>query len=153
MAVAEWSKFVAAHRAHVPRRRSRASRDRVLVFALDPAVRLWIDHELFAEHVTTQIVDALADVVTTLTLVSPPWPHILIIDVASISPADVELLGTIRDAGWPGMVIAIGAPSTDMQRALGIDLVVDRSLACEALRTAIKQVGEPMAVPLRRVAR
>jgi hypothetical protein len=129
----EWSLFVAAHRV----RRTQIGRDRVLVFASDPMVLRWIDHELFAERVTTQVVEALADVVTTLTLVPPPWPHILIADVTAISPAEVALLGTIRDAGWPGMVIAIGAPSFDMQRALGIDLVVDRSLEAETLRKAV----------------
>jgi histone H3/H4 len=142
--------FVAAHRR--PRRRARRSQDRVLVFAPDPTVMRWIEHELFAERVTMEVVDALADVVTTLTLVPPPWPQLLIIEVSAIPSAEVEFLRAIREAGWPGMVIAIGDASTAIQHSLGIDVVLDRSLEREALRKAIKDVGSDRAT-LRWLAR
>jgi DNA-binding NarL/FixJ family response regulator len=125
----------------------------VLVFAPDAIVLRWIEHELFAERVTMQVVASLADLVTTLTLVPPPWPQFLIIDVTALSAAEVELLRGIREAGWPGTVIAIGDASEDMRRSLGIDRVLDRSLESEALRTAIKQAGVERANPLRRLAR
>jgi hypothetical protein len=103
---------------------------------------------------TTQVVESLAEIVTTLTLVPPPWPQFLIIDVAAISPTDIVFLGTIRDAGWPGIVIAIGAASEDMQQSLGIDLVLDRTLECEVLRNAIKRIGTERATfALRKIAR
>ena len=149
-----WPMFLAAHRARSTRRRARVGRDRVLVFAPDEAMLRWIEHELFGERVTAQVVDSLVDVVTTLTLVPPPWPQLLILDVAAISPADLELLGSIRAAGWPGMVIAVGDPSDELRRALAIDVVLPRTYQAETLRTAIKHVGiDRPTVPLRRIAR
>lgn len=149
-----WSMFLAAHRARSPRRRGRVNRDRVLVYAPDPELRLWIEHELFGERVTSQIVDSLGDVATTLTLVPPPWPQLLIVDVTAISSGDVETLRAVRESGWSGVVIAIGEPSETLHRALGIDLALPATRTPEALRTAMKHVGvERPTVPLRRLAR
>ena len=151
---ATWSMFVAAHRAHAPRRRRRAARDRVLVFAADPEVRLWIEHELFGERLTMLVVESLAEVVGSLTLVPPPWPQILVVDTAAIAPADVEVLGAIRHAGWCGHVIAIGEVSDAIHRSLDIDRIVPRTLRCEVLRSALQQLGgERPTIPMRRVVR
>jgi hypothetical protein len=141
-----WSIFIEAHRAQVSRRRNLEERDRVLVFARDPVVLRWIEHELFGEPVSSSIVDSLTDVVATLTLSPPPWPRYLIIDAAELSEPDIRLLGAIREAGWPGAVIAIGDASTDAHRSLGIDAVVPRTLGCEVLRNELKRAR---AVALR----
>jgi len=54
--------FLAAHCGQVVRRRSRPTgTDRVLIYARDPRVLRWIDHELFGERVTTQVVESLAE--------------------------------------------------------------------------------------------
>jgi hypothetical protein len=135
---ASWSMFVAAHRAR-PRRRH-DHKDRILVFASDPAVRFWVEHETFGERASVEFVDALADIVTRLTLVPPPWPQFLIIDVDAISVADFELLAAIREAGWAGAVIAVGDACDALQRSLGTDLVLPRTFECERLRNAIKRV-------------
>jgi len=149
-----WTMFVAAHRARSPRRRSRGTGDHAVILAPDPSVRRWIEHELFGERVTTQFVDTLVDVVTTLTLVPPPWPQLLIIDTAALSPTDAKLLGTIRAAGWSGMAIAIGKVPKVMRRSLGIDRVLSRALGSEELRTAIQRAGvERPTIPMRRIAR
>ena len=146
--------FLAAHRARSPRRRGREDRDRVLIYAPDPELRVWIEHELFGEPMTAQFVQSLADVVTTLTLVPPPWPQLLIVDVSASSPADIETLRSVRDAGWCGSVVAIGEPSEELHRALDIDRVLPATRTPEALRNAIKRVGvERPTVPLRRLAR
>ena len=131
-----WSMLLAAHRTQVPRH---ASCDRVLILARDPDVLRWIDHELFAERVTTQIADGLVEAISALALVPPPWPQIFIVEVAAFS-ADVTLLRTIRDAGWPGTVIAIGEPTKHVRTALGIDVVLDRALGSEVLRNAIRDL-------------
>ena len=149
-----WSMFVAAHRARAPRRPARATDDHALIISRDPNVRRWIEHELFGERVTPQFVDTLVDVVTMLTLVPPPWPQLLIIEVAALSTLDVDLLGSIRAAGWSGMVIAIGTPTRAMRRALSIDRVVPSSLTNEQLRYAIKYVGtERPTLPMVRTGR
>ena len=145
--------FVAAHRARAPRRRARGTGDRALVLSPDPAVRRWIEHELFGERVTAQFVETLVDIVSTLTLIPPPWPQLLIVDVTALSSADADLLGVVRAAGWAGMVIAIGEPPNDIRRSLGIDRVLSRALGSEELRTAIRHLGtERPTIPMRRIA-
>jgi hypothetical protein len=131
--------FVAAHRAR-PRRRLHDHKDRILVLASDPAVRLWVEHDTFGEPVSVELVDSLADIVTTLTLVPPPWPQFLIIDVDAVSRWDFGLVAAIREAGWAGAVIAVGNPCEELQLALAIDLVLPRTFECERLRNAIKRV-------------
>src|SRR5262245_23896451 len=134
--------FCAAHHGQVMRRRARpAGDDRVLIFARDPKVHRWIEHELFAERVTPQPVDSLAEVVVLLTQVPPPWPQFLVLDVEAISPFEVAQLAAIRHANWPGTVLAIGAVSRDMQRRIGIDAIVERSLENEVLRNALKRAS------------
>jgi hypothetical protein len=135
---ASWSMFVAAHRARP--RRLHDNQQRILVLASDPAFRLWIEHETFGERVSVEFVDVLADIVTTLTLVPPPWPQFLIVDVEAVSLGELELLAATREAGWAGAIIVVGQPSGALQRALGTDLVLPRTFECERLRNAIKCV-------------
>ncbi|HEX5062437.1 MAG TPA: hypothetical protein VFV99_23860 [Kofleriaceae bacterium] len=106
----------------------------------DSEVRRWIEHEMFGERVSVDFVDAVPDILTSLTLVPPPWPQLLIIDLDAIARAEVDQLATIREAGWPGMVIALGDPGVTVQRSLDIDIVVPRSLKCEQLRNALKEL-------------
>ena len=146
--------FVSAHRTRMPRRRVRGNEQcRVLIYAPDPEVRRWVEHELFAEAVNPHAVESLADVVTTLTLVPPPWPQILIIDADAIGPADLDLLRTIRESGWAGSVISIGEPSNGMQRCLDVDIALPRTFKSEMLRTAIKPIvhRERPTIPIRRI--
>jgi DNA-binding response OmpR family regulator len=134
-----WSMFVAAHRAR-PRRALHDNNDRILVLASDPAIRRWVEHETFGERASVEFVDALADIVATLTLVPPPWPQFLIIDVDAISADELALLAAIREAGWAGSVIAVGHASEALQLAIGTDLVLPRTFEYERLRHAIKHV-------------
>lgn len=131
-----WSSFIEAHRAQVARHRSVAERERVLVFARDPAFLRWIDHELFGERLSTTVVSTLADVVASLTLVPPPWPCTLILDGAELTAGDGALLSSIREAGWPGIVIAVG----DGCNELVTDVSMPRSLEYELLRNELKRV-------------
>jgi hypothetical protein len=135
---ASWSMFLAAHRHQIASRRSRhAGDDRALIFARDPKVVRWIEHELFGERLMPHFADSLAEVITLLTLVPPPWPRFLIIEVDAITPFEVALAGCARASGWSGSVIAIGNPSSDLRTSLGIDTILDRSLGCEVLRNVL----------------
>lgn len=136
-----WSRFVAAHRARSPRRRSSDGNDRVLIYTSDANLLRSIEHELFGERLTSQVVNSLTDVVTNLTLVPPPWPQYLIVDADELSSADAHLLGAIREAGWQGVVIAIGDASTETRESLGIDVVLPRRFGNEVLRNALKQAA------------
>jgi hypothetical protein len=136
-----WSRFVAAHRARAPRRRSYDGNDRVLICTSDANLLRSIEHELFGERLSSQVVSSLTDVITNLTLVPPPWPQYLIVDAAELSSADTHLLGAIREAGWQGVVIAIGEASAETRQSLGIDVVLPRSFGTEVLRNALKHAA------------
>jgi hypothetical protein len=138
---ASWSRFVAAHRGRAPRRRSSDGHDRVLIYTSDATLLRSIEHDLFGERLTSHVVRSLTDVITNLTLVPPPWPQYLIVDAAAISPADAPLLGAIREAGWRGVVIAIGDPSAETCHSLGIDVVLPRSFGTEVLRNSLKHAA------------
>src|SRR5579884_440565 len=139
--------FVAAHRARAPERS-----DRALILAADPDVRRWIEHELFGESVALQFVSTLAEIVGTLTLVPPPWPRLLVLDMTAVPPAEAPLLRTLRDAGWPGKVIAIGDLTAGTRLRLGIDRVLPRAFKAERLRNAVKGAGsEEPTVRIRRL--
>jgi hypothetical protein len=143
-----WSMLVAAHHAHVPRRRRREMRDHMLVLTLDRAVRRWVEHETFGERMTIEFVDQLADALSNLA--SKP-PQLLIVDADAISRAEVELLAEIRDAGWRGKLIAIGDVNP---RSLGVDLALERKFDCELLRNALKRLAsERPNVFMRRIGR
>jgi hypothetical protein len=151
-----WSKFLAAHRAHAPRRLRASGPDRAVIFARGPEARRWIDHELFAEGIACEYVDTLSDLVTSLTLVPPPWPQYLILDVAELSDTDVDVLVVIRATGWPGMIVALGLPSKPLQTLLDIDVVLPRTFAIgsELLRTTVRTIGaDRRTMPMRRLAR
>lgn len=150
---ASWSMFIAAHRAQAPRRRFREDTARILAFAPREEVRLWIEHETFGERVSVEFVNAVADIITGLTLVPPPWPRLLILDADAISSTDLEFLAAIRQSGWDGAVIAIGDASRLLQRTLGTDVVLPRTLDCELLRNTMKQLASgPTTSRMRRIA-
>lgn len=113
----------------------------MLIYTRDTILLRSIEHELFGERLASQVVSSLTDVITSLTLVPPPWPQYLIVDAAELSSADAHLLGAIREAGWQGVVIAIGEASTEMRLSLGIDVVLPRSFGTEVLRNALKQAA------------
>jgi hypothetical protein len=134
-----WTTFIEAHRARVTSRRNVDERDQVLIYARDPAVLRWIDHELFGERLASTVVGTLTDVVANLTLTPPPWPRYLIIDSDDISAADIRLLASIREAGWPGVVLAIGDAPRHLHQSLGVDISVPRNFEYEALRNELKR--------------
>lgn len=134
-----WSMFLAANRMQAPRPVRVERRERMLVFARDPLIRRWIEHEVFGEGVASEHAESLVDVISTLTIAAPPWPRYLVIDVAEISSSDAHLLAVIRAVGWPGVVIALGDAPKPMRKLLGIDITLPRAvkIGSEALRDAL----------------
>jgi len=105
-----------------------------------------IEHELFGERVSSTVVQSLSDVVVRLTVTPPPWPRCLILDAVEASSVDLGFLAAIREAGWAGVVIAIGDASSGVCHALGIDVTVPRNFGCEVLRTELKRARNRDAV-------
>jgi len=77
--------------------------------------------------------------IAALTLDPPPRPQVLVIDVASISSAELQELHSLRDNGWFGTIIAIGAVPEKLRRSLGIETVLVAP-APNMLRAAIARV-------------
>ena len=130
-----WSMFVAAA-AQFPRRRMRQRLDRIIVLSHDADFRRWVEHEIFGERMSTELHGA-AEIVTSLTLATS-WPRFLVIDGDTITSAAAK---AIREAGWPGIAIAVGDPSQDLIESLEVEAILPRTLHCELLRNTLKRLA------------
>ncbi|MBX3157917.1 MAG: hypothetical protein KF773_18255 [Deltaproteobacteria bacterium] len=115
--------------------------NRLLVMAPQSGDRGWIDDELAGQPLTKRFVRTVRDVVRVLIEEEPPRPQILIIDVDSVPAADVLHLHELRDRGWFGSIIGLGAVSTELCASLVIERVIPRPLGPGALKKAVAQVG------------
>src|SRR5206468_3469760 len=111
-----------------------APTNRVLMFAPESAVMRWIRDELDDERLLLLVAPGVREVVTMLVDQPPPRPQILVADFASLGPADVLHLHSVRDRGWFGSVIALGAVSAELKSSLNIGRVLERPLVDGALR-------------------
>src|SRR5262245_23158668 len=136
------------HDTKQARSRSDDRNGSVLIYAHDPSVVAWIEHELFGEAVSMRIAANPAEVISALTSDPRPRAQILILDVAALKPQDGSALASIRGAGWPGVVIAIGEASDQLRRALDIDRVLPLPLRAESLRTIVRGGSDRPTAPL-----
>ena len=113
----------------------------MVVFALDPDVRRWIEHELFGEPVTAQFVASCADLIRALSAVGPTKPGALVFDLAALKPDEMESILAMREQGWAGVVIAIGPSTSEAQRSFDLDCVIEPFVR-EGLRKALREAGE-----------
>src|SRR5262249_26366072 len=113
---------------------------RVLLYAPDPEVLRWMEGELAAEPYYLQIARSPREIVRALIDDPPPRPQILIADVDALTARDVLGIHSIRDRGWFGSVIAVGALSIELRTSLAVETVVAR-LARGALREAVTAIG------------
>jgi len=113
---------------------------RALVFARDEFVISFIEAELVEDSVTIQISRSAAQVVAALKDDPPPHPQILIADFDALDAAETLLLHAIREA-WYGSVIAIGTVAPDLVKSLNIERVLERPLAPNMVRDAVRAIG------------
>ena len=131
----------------------RGADGRALIYARDPNVVGWVEHELFGEAMSASVAASIAEVVSTLTVAPPPRAQVLIVHVAALKPHETTMLAAIRDAGWGGMVIALGDASDELRRALDIDRVLPLPLRAESLRGIVRAGSDRPTTPIRRIER
>jgi hypothetical protein len=110
---------------------------RVMLYAPDEDNMLALEHALDGVMLTVAL--GTQSLVAALTLDPPPRPQVLVIDVESISGADLLELHRLRDNGWFGTIIAVGAVPETLRRSLRIDTVLVGP-APNMLRAAIARV-------------
>lgn len=71
----------------------------------------------------------------------PPRPQVLIADFDAMSAADVLHLHQVRERGWFGSIVALGAVPEDLRVSLNIETILKRPFTSETLRKAMTQIG------------
>ena len=90
--------------------------------------------------IVLRTVGTVREVVTALIDDPPPRAQLLIADVTAMTPVDVLQLHEIRERGWFGVIVAIGAVPDELRASLAIDRVV-APFGVHAVREAVDAVG------------
>ncbi|MBL0217625.1 MAG: hypothetical protein IPQ07_27590 [Myxococcales bacterium] len=93
-----------------PRRVLGSTTPTAILWATDPAVSAWIAAELRAAGIEPLLARSFRHVETSLRDNAHPACALAVIDLAAISPANLERLYTVRWAGYSGPIIGIGGP-------------------------------------------
>lgn len=99
---------------------------RALIYAPDPSRAAWIESELARAPITVtiQVGRRVRTIVSALVKDPPPRPQVLIIDIDAIAPRELLELHAIREAGWSGRLIALGAVPPSLRASLAVDHVI-----------------------------
>jgi len=79
-----------------------------------------------------------------------PRPAVLVVDFEHMHPGDILELHMLRERGWCGIVIGVGAVSRPLRTSMGIERVIDPETG--SLATAVDNLGfsdQTMRIPLR----
>ena len=130
---------------------------RTMIFAPEPTRASWIESELSRApiSITIQVGRKVRTVVSALIRDPEPRPKVLIVDFDAVSPGELLELHAIREDGWAGRLIGLGAVTPELAESLGVDhvfmppLIRDSLLDCIAgTRHAAVTVAMPL-IPLR----
>lgn len=126
---------------------------RTLIFAHEPARATWIEGELSRApiSITIQVARKVRTVVSALVRDPEPRPQVLIIDVDSMSPGELLELHAIREEGWTGRLIGLGAVTPELTASLGIDHIFRPPLIRDSLLDLVagtRHAAVTVAIPL-----
>jgi hypothetical protein len=112
---------------------------RALIYAPDPDRAAWIEGELARSPITVtiQVGRRVRTVISALVKDPPPRPQVLIVDFDALSPGELLELHAIRDEGWAGRLIALGALPDALCMSLSIDDVLTAPLIRDSLLDAV----------------
>ena len=124
-------------------------------YAPDELIASWVEDEIaLAGGARLQTARSMTAVIEALVHDPTPRPHVLIIDVDALSPAEVMQLHAIRHMGWFGSIIALGTTPNDLRRSLCIEQVLRPPYLANHLRDAFSALRTPPAtkrIPMMRV--
>jgi hypothetical protein len=101
----------------------------------------WIEEELAGEPLSLAQARTVTDIVRALVDDPPPRPQLLVADLEHLSGTEIVELSGLRDEGWYGSVIALGAVPEVLRTTLDIECVLARPFGSEVLRKMVHVVG------------
>jgi hypothetical protein len=123
---------------------------RVMVYAPGSRRAAWITSELTNTEADVDVAADVREVFAALIDAPLPRPAVLVLDFEHMHPADILELHMLRERGWCGIVIGIGAVSRPLRSSLGIERIVDAETG--SLAGSIGALGftdQTMRIPLR----
>jgi len=112
---------------------------RVLVYAPGAKAAAWVERELANELVVVQTARTVAEAVCALIEDPPPRPQMLVADIDAMNAGELLHLHAIREQGWFGCVVALGATPVTLRLSLRIERVIAAPFPRDALRGMIAQ--------------
>jgi hypothetical protein len=99
---------------------------RTLIYAPDPDRAAWIESELArtASTVTIQVGRRVRTIISALVKDPPPRPQLLIVDFDALTSGELRELHAIREGGWHGRLIGLGAIPPGLRASLAVDHVL-----------------------------
>ncbi len=110
---------------------------RVVVHAPREAMALRVYRELSSHEIIVQNGRTIEHVVAALVEDPAPRPQVLVVDIDCLTPRAVFELHAIRERGWFGRMIGIGAVPPSLRRSLGIEQVLAPTAIDGRLRSAV----------------
>jgi hypothetical protein len=95
-----------------------------IVFVAQEERRRWVEGELGRARCTVQTARSVAHVVSALIEDPPPRPQVLVIDLESVAAGDLFGLHQVREQGWCGTIVALGAVSSSLRQSLKITRII-----------------------------
>lgn len=126
---------------------------RALCYVPDVFHHTWIESELALLRISTQTARSVDQLVSALVEDPPPRPQILFVDLASMTPAEVLHLHSIREQGWFGTVFAIGDVSLLLRSSLRVERALQPPLSRDLIRSALLGTNHAqLTTPIRRIS-
>jgi hypothetical protein len=127
---------------------------RALVYSRFAERVRWIENELARAGTASTIARSVGQVVETLIGdIEHARPHMLIIDLDTLSAGELFHLHRVRELGWSGTLIALGKIPPSLRASLGVDRTipppfVEDALCEEILQHARQSVARTMPLPV-----
>ena len=121
-----------------------------MVYAPGSRRQSWITSELEQTDADYEIASDVRDVFAALIDAPLPRPAVLIVDFERMHAGDILELHMLRERGWCGIVVGVGAVSRPLRTSMSIERIIEP--ATDSLATAIGNLGftdRTMRIPLR----
>jgi hypothetical protein len=111
---------------------------RVMIYSADENRAAELERDL--DGYLIQVARSTRTLVTALALDPPPRPQVLVIEIDPLTPIELLELHRLRDNGWFGTIIALGAVPDSLRRSLQVEIIFPRAPAPALLRETISNL-------------